>query len=488
MITVPFDIRARAHQAMVEAGFRPDFPPQVLQAVQAFKQNQRALETADAQDLRSLPWSSIDNDTSRDLDQIECIEKLENGSIKLLVGIADVDYAVAKGSATDAQAGYETTSVYTGVSTFPMLPSDLSNDLTSLVEAQDRRAVIIELIVLPSGEVTGHDVYPAIVRNWAKLAYSSTGAWLEGRGTMPAAVAAAPGMETQLKEQLDLSVRLRALRKTQGALTFGSIEPVPVMDDGHVKDLAVAPHNVAQDIIESFMVAANVAMARYLAEKGMVSLRRVVRTPRRWDRIQFIASQFGVHLPAEPDSRALCEFLDQRKTADPLHFPDLSLSIIKLLGPGEYVVQKPGEESQGHFGLAVHDYTHSTAPNRRFADLVTQRLLKNTAAKRTGPYTEPELAQIAAHCTEQEDAARKVERLMRKIVSASALSQRAGEMFDAVVTGASEKGTYVRLLTFPTEGRLVRGNQGVDVGDRVRVRLLSVEVSKGFIDFERVKG
>ncbi len=391
-----------------------------------------------------------------------------------------------KGAATDAQAAFETTSVYAGVSTFPMLPADLSTDLTSLVEAQDRRAIVIELRVVPSGEVTNHDVYPAIVKNRAKLAYSSTGAWLEGRGPIPPAVAAAAGMEAQLRTQLDLSVRLRALRKSQGALTFGSIEPVPVMDDGRVKDLVVSPHNVAQDVIESFMVAANVAMARYLADKSALALRRVVRTPRRWDRIQSIAAQFGVRLPAEPDSRALCEFLDQRKDADPLHFLDLSLSVIKLLGPGEYMVQRAGGQAEGHFGLAVHDYTHSTAPNRRFADLVTQRLLKNAAANRPGPYAEAELAQIAARCTEREDAARKVERLMRKIIAASALSQRTGEVFDAVVTGASPKGTYARLLTFPAEGRVIRAAEGIDVGDRVRVRLLSVEISKGFIDFERM--
>ena len=326
------------------------------------------------------------------------------------------------------------------------------------------------------------------MKNRAKLAYSSTGAWLEGRGPIPSAIAAVPGVEAQLRIQLELSTQLRALRKKQGALTFGSIEPVPIMDDGQVKDLKVSPHNVAQDIIESFMVAANVAMARYLTDKGSLSIRRVVRTPRRWDRIQAIAAQFGVKLPPEPDSRALCEFLDQRNAADAVHFPDLSLSIVKLLGPGEYVVETPGSETQGHFGLAVHDYTHSTAPNRRFADLVTQRLLKSAVANRPGPYAEPELRRIAERCTEREDAARKVERLLRKIIAATSLSHRIGEVFDGVVTGASPKGTFVRLLQFPTEGRVIRGTQGIDVGDRVKVRLVSVEVSKGFIDFERING
>jgi exoribonuclease-2 len=488
MISPSIDLRARAHQAMVDAGFRPDFSPEILQIVQALKQHPSPGATVETRDLRALLWSSIDNDTSRDLDQIEYTEKAADGSTRLLIGIADVDWAVMKGAAADAQAAFETTSVYTGVSTFPMLPAELSTDLTSLLDQQERKAVVIELRVLPSGEVSQYDVYPALVKNRAKLAYSSTGAWLEGRGPIPPAIGAVPGMEAQLRMQLELSTQLRDLRKKQGALTFGSIEPVPVMDNGQVKDLKVSPHNVAQDIIESFMVAANVAMARYLTGKASLSIRRVVRSPRRWDRIQEIAAQFGVKLPAEPDSRALCEFLDARKAADPVHFPDLSLSIVKLLGPGEYVVETPGNESQGHFGLAVHDYTHSTAPNRRFADLVTQRLLKSAAANRPGPYAEPELRQIAERCTDREDAARKVERLMRKVIAASSLNQRIGEVFDGVVTGAAPKGTYVRLLQFPAEGRVIRGTQGIDVGDRIKVRLVSVDVRQGFIDFERING
>jgi len=473
---------------MVDAGFQPDFPPDVLRVVQEIQGLAPATTTSGVQDLRALLWSSIDNDTSRDLDQIEYVEKLSDGTNRLLVGIADVDSAVPKSAAPDRQAALETTSVYTGITTFPMLPVELSTDLTSLLDQKDRRAIVIELRVLESGEVTDHTVYPALVTNRAKLAYSSTGAWLEGKGPMPPGVSAVPGMEAQLRLQFELSVQLRNLRKQQGALAFGSVEATPVMANGEVKDLAVSAHNVAQDIIESFMVGANVAMAEYLSQKASLSIRRVVRTPRRWDRIQAIAAQFGLSLPATPDSRALSEFLERRKTADPLHFPDLSLAVIKLLGPGEYIVEPPGTEHEGHFGLAVHDYTHSTAPNRRFADLVTQRLLKSAALSAPGPYTEPELTQIAAHCTEREDAARKVERLMRKVIAASALSHRLGEPFDGVVTGASLKGTYVRLLTFPAEGRVVRAERGIDVGDRVRVKLVSVDVNKGFIDFERVAG
>jgi exoribonuclease-2 len=495
MSTGPIDLKARARQALLERGFHPDFPPEVLREVEAIREtgNKLKLELqpkAELQprDLRGLAWSSIDNDTSRDLDQIEYVERLGDGSHRLLVGIADVDGLVAKGSATDGRAAAESTSVYTGVATFPMLPSELSTDLTSLLGEQERVSLVIELRVLDSGEVTGHEIYPAWVRNRAKLAYNSTGAWLEARGPMPPAIASVPGMEAQLRLQLETSQRLRGLRKQHGALAFSSAEAAPVVEDGQVKELKIREHNAAEEIIESFMVAANVAMAQYLKEKGSLCLRRVVRTPKRWDRIQAVAAQFGVHLPSDPKPRALSEFLEVRRGADPIHFPDLSLTIVKLLGPGEYIVEAPGAEHVGHFGLAAHDYTHSTAPNRRYADLVTQRLLKAAAAGAAGPYSEADLSQIAAHCTEREDAARKVERLMRKVAAASLLSRRLGEVFDGIVTGASAKGTYVRLLKVPTEGRLVRDQRGLDVGDRVRVRLIAVEVSKGFIDFEKVQG
>jgi VacB/RNase II family 3'-5' exoribonuclease len=484
MTNAPFDLRARAHQAMLDAGFHPDFSNDVSREIQALKQAAPKIAGA-VRDLRSLLWSSIDNDSSRDLDQVEYVEKLPDGSTRLLVGIADVDGSVPKDSATDQHAAAETTSVYTGVATFPMLPDELSTDLTSLRDAQERLSIIIELRVLDSGEVTSRDIYPAWLRNRAKLAYGSTGAWLEGHGPIPPAIATVPGMEAQLRLQLETSERLRGLRQQHGALTFGSVEATPVVQNGEVKDLAVRQHTVAEDIIESFMVAANVAMAEFLREKSSLSIRRVVRTPKRWDGIQIIAAKFGVKLPDAPDSRALSDFLAQRKTADPEHFPDLSLSIVKLLGPGEYIVEAPGTEHEGHFGLAVHDYTHSTAPNRRFADLVTQRLLKATAASGSAPYSQADLTAIAAHCTEREDAARKVERLMRKVAAACLLNSRIGEVFDGIVTGASPKGTYVRLLKLPAEGRVVHGAQGMNVGDKVRVKLVSVEVAKGFIDFAR---
>ena len=485
MTTTPFDLKARAHQAMLEAGFQPDFPAEVAREVQALNQAAPKPATPAARDLRSLLWSSIDNDSSRDLDQVEYVDKLPDGTVRLLVGIADVDASVPKGSATDQHAAAESTSVYTGVATFPMLPGELSTDRTSLLDAQDRLSIIIELHILDSGEVKARDVYPAWLRNRAKLAYSSSGAWLEGRAPIPPAVANVPGMEAQLRLQLETSEKLRGIRKLHGALTFESVETTPVLQNGEVKDLVVSHRTVAEDIIESFMVAANVAMAQYLKEKGSLSIRRVVKTPKRWDRIQAIAAQFGVQLPTAPDPRALAAFLDQRKAADPGHFQDLSLSVVKLLGPGEYIVEPPGTEHEGHFGLAENDYTHSTAPNRRYADLVTQRLLKANTTGNPGPYSEPELSAIAAHCTERDDAARKVERLMRKVAAASLLSRRIGELFDGIITGASPKGTYVRLLKFPAEGMVVRGARGIDVGDPVRVSLASVNVAKGFIDFER---
>lgn len=480
----PIDLKARARQAMLAAGFQPDFPADVIREVQQPRTPHAAGPSL--RDLRSLPWSSIDNDNSRDLDQIEYAEKLPDGAVRLLVGIADVDVLVPAGSATDSHAAHESTSVYTGVATFPMLPNELSTVQTSLLQDQERASLIIELHVLDSGEVDCHDLYPALVRNAAKLAYHATGDWLEDRGPMPPAIAAVPGMDAQIRLQLDAARKLRALRKQNGALTFGSVEATPVVHNGEVTELTVNRHTVAEDLIEGFMVAANVAMAQFLREKGSPSIRRVVRTPRRWDRIQAIASGFGTRLPDTPDPRALSAFLEQRRQAAPEKFQDLSLCVVKLLGPGEYIVESPGTEHEGHFGLAVNDYTHSTAPNRRYADLVTQRLLKAAAASTASPYPQADLAAIAAHCTDREDAARKVERLMRKVAAASSLSHRIGETFDGVVTGASPKGTWVRLVQFPAEGRVIRGAQGIDVGDKVRVRLASVNIAQGFIDFEKL--
>ncbi|HEX3800293.1 MAG TPA: RNB domain-containing ribonuclease [Verrucomicrobiae bacterium] len=471
---------ARARQALSDAGFHPDFSPEIMRETTASPKL-----AADSRDLRKLLWSSIDNENSRDLDQVEYVEMISPGCTRLLVGVADVDAIVPLGSATDQHAAAETTSVYAGTVIFPMLPDALSTDRTSLLPDQDRAAIVIEMHIRDTGEVACHDVYPATLRNHAKLAYRSTGAWLEGRGPMPAPIANVPGMEAQLRLQLETSKKLRQLRREQGALVFNSTEATPIIENGELKTLAFAEQNAAQDIIESFMVAANVSMAQHLKEHNSVSIRRVVKTPKRWDRIQVLAKQYGTKLPNTPDPRALSEFLEQRKAADLLHFPDLSLAIVKMLGPGEYVVEPVGREHEGHFGLAVRDYAHSTAPNRRYVDLVTQRLLKAVIADAPAPYLEQQLADVAKHCTEREDAAKKVERLMSKVIAANLLSHQVGQTFDGLVTGASDKGTYVRLLKFPAEGKVIRGAQGLDVGDKTTVRLVGVDVNRGFIDFER---
>lgn len=477
------DLKARARQAMMEEGFHPDFSPEVMREAQSPATGKPSAGPA-PKDLRSLAWSSIDNDSSRDLDQVEYADKLPDGSVRLLVGVADVDALVPKDSATDQRAATECTSVYAGVATFPMLPDEFSTAKTSLVDGQERQAMVVEMRVAADGKVTSHNFYPALISNHAKLAYISTGAWLEGKGPLPPAAARVPGMDVQLKLQNDTAEKLRGVRQQQGMLAFGSMDVSPVMEDGQIKDLQVSHHNAAERLIENFMIAANVAMAEYLREKGSPCLRRVVKTPTRWDRIQVVAQQYGFKLPAQPDPRPLAEFLNARHAADPEHFQDLSLTIVKLMGPGEYIVERPGDEREGHFGLAARDYTHSTAPNRRFADLVTQRLLKAASAGAPCPYAEAELATVAAHCTERENAARKVERTMRKVVGASLLTKRVGEVFDAIITGVSPKGTFARLLSFPAEGMLIRGGKGVDVGDKVKVRLAGVNVAKGFIDLE----
>jgi exoribonuclease-2 len=483
------DLRAMARQAMTDEGFAPDFSRDVEKEVQALNETSVMAGVEDeARDLRALLWSSIDNQESRDLDQVEFLERLPDGSVRLLVGIADVDEFVPKNSASDAHARQNTTSVYTGVETFPMLHERLSTDLTSLLEGVDHLALVIELVVDDEGHVRATDVYRAVVRNHAKLVYETTGAWLESEGTPPRFISAVPGLAEQLRLQYEVTEKLRALRQQSGALNLETIEAKPVVTgDGKVVDLSATQHNRARDIIEGFMVAANGAMASFLESKHVPAIRRVVRTPERWPRIVELAQSLDEELPQEPDSRALADFLDRRKAADPVHFPDLSLAVVKLLGPGEYVVQHPGASGEGHFGLAVHDYTHSTAPNRRYPDLITQRLLKAVIAGQPTPYTESELAAIAAHCNERESAARKVERLMRKAAAAVFLSPRIGEVFDAIVTGASEKGTYVRLIRPPAEGRVMRGEHGLDVGDRVRVRLLETNPERGFIDFARAR-
>jgi exoribonuclease-2 len=470
------DLVAAARREMIDRGFEPDFPAEALQQLQGIGCGpDRSL-----QDLTGLAWSSIDNDDSRDLDQIEWAERVPGG-IRVLVGVADVDSCVSRGTPIDCYAAHETTSVYTGVHTFPMLPERLSTDLTSLAEGQDRAAVVIELVVAPDGGISQPKVYRALVRNQARLTYNCVGPWLEGGGATPTPKAEIQG---QLKLQDEAAVALRAARDRLGALTFDRKEVAAVMDDHHVKDIATRQSNRAAHLIEDFMIAANEVMAQTLRNARVSSIRRVVKAPERWARIVELAEHHGEKLPPEPDAGALNQFLLRRKQADPVHYPDVSLSVLKLMGPGEYVLLRPGEEAQGHFGLAAHDYTHSTAPNRRFADLVTQRLLKAIGGK--APYSDAELDAIARNCTLMEDAARKVQRDMIKRIAAVALANRVGQTFSAVVTGVVPKGVFVRIIEPPVEGRLMRGEQGLDVGDRLHVRLLRTDAERGFIDFARV--
>ncbi|HWF86923.1 MAG TPA: RNB domain-containing ribonuclease [Vicinamibacterales bacterium] len=478
-------LRAIAVNAMHARGLDPDFPPDALAQTAALQASPTTTEEP-LRDLRALLWCSIDNDDSRDLDQLSVAESLPNGDVKVLVAIADVDAAVPKASAIDRHAAVNTTSVYTAAVIFPMLPERLSTDLTSLIAGEDRLAIVIEMVVAKDGTVTTSDLYGGRVRNKAKLAYNSVGAWLEQRGPLPAAAAAVAGMDAQLALQDQVAQALSALRHEHGALDFETIELRPTFDGDAVTGLEHDTPNRAKSLIENLMIAANGAGARFLASRGFPSIRRVVKAPERWDRIVDLAKQTGDQLPSSPDSRALEAFLTKRREADPDRFPDLSLAVIKMLGPGEYCVEAPGGESPGHFGLAVKDYTHSTAPNRRYPDLLTQRLVKAALAGHPVPYSLAELGQLATHCTQQEDAANKVERQVRKSAAALVVASRIGQRFDAIVTGASPKGTFVRTTTPPIEGKLVRGDQGLDVGDRLAVTLVRADAEKGFIDFARI--
>jgi exoribonuclease-2 len=483
-----FNLIVAAHASMIEHGFQPDFPEGVdleLAAIQAHSRPPSALgsSTSEFQDLRSLLWSSIDNDTSKDLDQIEWAEKLPDGRIRVLVGVADVDARVSEGSAIDAHARSETTSVYTGVKVFPMLPPELSEGITSLNEDEERAAVVIEFAVDADGNVSDGKAYRALVRNRAQLAYNSVGAWLEGKGQAPAKVADSAGLAAQLKLQDEAARRMLNSRYQHGALDLETVETRPITVGGDVVDLARLEKNRATSLIEEFMVAANGVMARTFENARVASIRRIVRTPKRWDRIVQLAAGLGTTLPAEPDSKTLNDFLLAQKQKDPDHFPDLSLAVIKLMGPGEYVLVKSNDPSPGHFGLAVQDYTHSTAPNRRFPDVVAQRILKALFKKATPPYTDTDLSAIAVRCTQREDAARKVEREMSKRIAAVVLHSRIGQTFRAIVTGVNQYGTFVRTLDPHVDGMLVHGAHGLDVGDRVNVKLISTDPQRGFIDF-----
>ena len=473
-----------AHRIMQEKGLAPDFPSQVMAEIDQFQGPATSSDPA-LRDLTQLAWCSIDNDDSRDLDQLSVAKPLDGGVVQILVAIADVDSLVKKNSIVDKHAMVNTTSVYTVAQTFPMLPEKLCYNLTSLNWDTDRLAIVVEMNFDADGSLKSSDLYQATVRNQAKLAYNSVARWLDSRGPIPPAIGNIPGLEENLRLQDQVAQKLKAVRRAYGALDLETIQTRPVFVDGLLKDLEIDQRNRAKDLIADLMIAANRVVARFLAEHHSPSLRRVVRQPHRWDRIVELADEWGVRLPDDPNSKALEEFLVTAKGTDPLRFPDLSLAIIKLLGPGEYVAQVAGDRSGGHFGLAVGDYAHSTAPNRRYPDVITQRLVKAALKQESLPYSDEELTALAKHCTEAEDAAKKVERLVRKSAAALVLQSRIGQTFDAIVTGHAPKGTWVRILHPPIEGRLISGFEGVDVGRRIRVQLIDTDVELGFIDFKR---
>lgn len=482
-------LRRIAHKAMLDRGLLPDFSAAVfaeLNKIQAPANiNSESIGTASGiRDLTDIRWASIDNDDSRDLDQLTFAKALPENKVRTLVAVADVDALVKDGSAIDHHARHNTTSVYTAATIFSMLPEKLSTDFTSLNFNEERLAVVVDMVIDADGSLQNSDIYRARVHNQAKLAYNSVAAWLEGDGAAPEEITAVPGLSENLRLQDRIAQSLKTLRHVHGALSLETIEASPVFDGDQIRDLAVEKKNRAKEIVEEFMIATNGVTARYLAAHKFPSIRRVVRTPKRWDRIVTLAQEQGTTLPTKPDSVALDKFLVQAKADDPLHFPDLSLAVIKLLGAGEYIAEQPDATAPGHFGLAVKDYAHSTAPNRRYTDLITQRLLKAAIADQAVPFSYAELDELAQHFTKQEDNANKVERQVRKSAAALVIESRIGEQFDAFVTGASKKGTWVRLLSVPVEGKLMQGFEGLDVGDRIRVVLTAVNVQHGFIDFK----
>jgi exoribonuclease-2 len=470
---------------MIERDLLPDFSAAAISELAGI-QAAATEPHENLRDLTGLLWASIDNDDSRDLDQLTVAELRPDRSVKILVAIADVDALVKKDSALDGHAKHNTTSVYTAGDMFPMLPEKLSTDLTSLGEGEDRLAIVVDMTITEDGAVRSSTLFRALVHNHAKLAYNSVAAWLAGDAPAPERVTAVSGLDAQLRLQDQVAQRLKVRRHQQGALSLETIEPRAVFDGEVLTDLKVEQKNRAKELIEDFMIAANQATVSYLRGKGIPSFHRILRSPERWQRIRELAARWDEQLPSAADAHALEEFLMKRQHIDPLTFPDLSLTIVKLIGRGEYVLDQSKDGAPEHFGLAVRGYTHSTAPNRRFPDLITQRLVKAALAGAPTPYKPEELKYLADHCTEKEDDAEKVERRLRKSAAALLLESRIGQRFDAIVTGASDRGTWARVFDPPVEGRVVTGTRGLDVGDRVRVELISTDVERGFIDFVRV--
>lgn len=463
------DLIQLAEKAMLEKGFLP-YPTEAAEQEAAALTGPAVPLDENYRDMREIPWISIDNDDSKDLDQITYAE-----GNRIFIAIADVDALVKKGSAIDLYAQNNTTSVYTPKINFPMLPSQLSFDYTSLNEHSERCATVTEIELDHEGKFIKWDVYYAWVKNHTKLAYNATAKELE-EGTA----------SEQLLLQDKLAQRIKDYRFKQGSLDFETIKLKPKIEGEEVADLQREKGNRATELIENFMIASNVTMTRFLKAHNLPSIRRVVRTPKRWEKIRDVAFELGFELPLEPDVKALQNFLTEQKEKNPLNFNNLSLSLIKLIGRGEYVATFPGQTSPGHFDLAILDYSHTTAPNRRYPDLITQRILKSLIFKKPAPYSDDELAALAERCTQKEDDANKVERRMVKSAAALYLSNKIGQQWPAVVTGVNEHGTWVRLNNPPIEGKLSRGARGLDVGDKLTVVLIHVDVERGYIDFARV--
>lgn len=482
--THQFDLTAIARQAMKDRNLLPDFSKDVINEVEALQEPTFPISNLPAKDLRDCLWFSIDNDDSRDLDQLTHTEALPEEKYRMRVAVADVSLLVKQQTAIDSHAAHNTTSVYTPSKIFPMLPEKLSTDLSSLNPDEDRLAVVFEGIISATGTLEDSSVYLAYVHNYAQLAYNSLSAWLDGKAPPPAPITKKQGLEDQIRLQDALAKKIAQHRHEAGALSLETIEPKPILSEGVVVDIQATEITRSRKLIENFMIVANTISVRFSTAHHLPILRRVVTIPKRWDKIMAIANENGVTLPNTPDGVALEQFLIKQHEKDPISFPDLSLTIIKLLGKGEYVASQPGKSAPGHFGLALRDYSHSTAPNRRYPDLITQRLITASLLQQDPPYQFNELATLAKHCTEKEDDAEKVERRMRKSAAAQLLTPMIGKEFKAIVTGASEKGTWVRLLNPPVEGKLIRDASLVDVGDHITVKLVHTDVFNGYIDFE----
>jgi exoribonuclease-2 len=482
---VPIDLTELAKKAMKERNFLTEFSPDVQAEVTQIPDSILTILPS-IKDLRKKLWFSIDNDDTKDLDQLTYREQLEAERIKIYIAIANVEDWVAKDSAIDQHAQQNTTSIYTPTKVFSMLPTKLSTNLTSLNEKQDRLAIVVEATMTANGSIEDHILYSAYVCNQAKLTYNRVASWLDGEGPIPDKILKVEGLEEQVKLQDKVAHRLKNFRYKQGALTFDVRESYPVIEHNKIVGVKTLEKNRAHDLIENLMIVANTATAHFLSNHQRPSLQRVVRIPKRWDRIVAIAKEYGDSLPEQPDSKALEIFLIKRWLLEPLHFSDLSLVIIKLLGRGEYIIQYPGEEPIGHFSLAIKHYTHSTAPNRRYTDLITQRLITSIFKNKPSPYSDQELEALARHCTQKENDAEKVERKMKKSAIIVILSSKINEIFDGLVTGATPKGTWIRIFHPPVEGKLIQGFENVDVGEQIKVKLVHVDIEAGFIDFIRV--